>query len=251
MDVIPQLSEGEQRALIESLARQRLRRFRAATTGDRDAVALYLLDAELAAHLHAAVRFAEVALREALHRSLTAVYGERWFQTQRGLLDKKVDAAFGEAEATVGVGAPGGKIIAQVMLGTWVNLLGKGDEKLDGTRAHYVRDLWEPALKHGLSKPRKDVARLAQRMNWARNRISHCEPVVFGLPMPGLGAPGLQVRKSPELILVDIQEILRLTAPGFSTWLDRWTVTRRLCTERLAQQALDHIARAGSIQLER
>ncbi|QHF25728.1 hypothetical protein GTU73_18170 [Rathayibacter sp. VKM Ac-2804] len=69
--------------------------------------------------------------------------------------------------------------------------------------------------------------------------------------MPGLGAPGLQVRKSPELILVDIQEILRLTAPGFSTWLDRWTVTRRLCTERLAVQALDHIARDGSIQLER
>ncbi|QHC61582.1 hypothetical protein GSU69_01930 [Rathayibacter festucae] len=249
--MIPQLSEVEQRALIESLARQRLRRFRAATTGDRDAVALYLLDAELAAHLHAAVRFAEVALRETVHRALSAAYGERWFQTQRGLLDRRVVAAFTEAEGSVGDGAPAGKIIAQVMLGTWVNLLGKGDEKLDGTRAYYVRDLWEPALKQGLSEPRRDVARLAQRINWARNRISHCEPVVFGLPMPGLGGPGHQVRRSPRLILLDTQELLRITAPGFSTWLDRWTVTVSLCTARLALRALDHIEQDRSIRLER
>ncbi|QHC56805.1 Abi family protein [Rathayibacter tanaceti] len=84
--MIPQLSPAEQAALIHSLAKQRLRRFRAATAGDRDAIALYLLDSELAANLHAAVRFAEVALREAIHRSLAATYGERWFQTHRNRL---------------------------------------------------------------------------------------------------------------------------------------------------------------------
>ncbi|MDQ0574306.1 hypothetical protein [Agromyces albus] len=248
--MIPQLTPVEQTALINSLAKQRLRRFRSATTGDRDAIALYLIDAELAANLHAGVRFAEVALRETIHRSLTSQYGERWFQDHRNLLDETADAAFTDAEAAVGVQAPAGKIIAQVMLGTWVNLLGKGDDKIDGSRAYYVKDLWEPALKHGFSEPRKDVARLAQRINWARNRISHCEPVVFGLPMPGLGAAGIQVRRSPALIFADVQALLQFTTSNFATWLDRWETTHTLCTHVLVTKALDHIAEDETIQLE-
>jgi hypothetical protein len=249
--VIPQLHPVEQTALIQSLAKQRLRRFRAATAGDRDAIALYLIDAELAANLHAGVRFTEVALRETIHRALASQYGERWFQDQRELLDETAEEAFSDAEAAVGVNAPSGKIIAQVMLGTWVNLLGRGDKKVDGSRAYYVRDLWEPALKLGLSAPRRDVAQLAQRVNWARNRISHCEPVVFGFPMPGLGTDGIQVRRSPALIFADVQKLLRFTTSNFAGWLDRWETTHGLCAHGLVERALDHIAADRTIQLER
>jgi len=150
---MPQLTPVEQAALIESLARQRLRRFRAATNGERDAIALYLLDAELAANLHAAVRFAEVALRE--------------------------------------------------------------------------------------------------RINWARNRISHCEPVVFGLPMPGLGTGRIRVRRSPALMFADVRTLLQLTTSDFAGWLDRWDVTHTLCGHNLVQRALDHIALDRTIRLER
>ncbi|KZX20213.1 hypothetical protein EV639_11464 [Rathayibacter tanaceti] len=163
----------------------------------------------------------------------------------------KANEAFANAEGAVGIGAPAGKIVAQVMLGTWVNLLGKGGERFDGTRSSYVADLWEPALKQCFSAPRKDVARLAQRMNWARNRISHCEPVVFGLPMPGLGTPVIQVRRAPQLIFEDTQELLRVVSPLLASWLDRWGGTRALCAHRLALRALDHIAQDATIQLDR
>ncbi len=237
--------------MIRSLAKQRLRRFRAASSGERAAMSLYVLDSELAAHLHAAVRLAEVTLREGIHRALAAHYGDDWFELRHDLLDASGRRAFDRAALISGLRAPPGKIIANVMLGTWVNLLGAGENREDGSSVSYARVLWEPALKSVFPLPRREIARIAQRVNWARNRISHCEPVVFGFPMPGLGDGTAQVRRSPGLILEDVRALVSAVAPNLAPWLARWHETEELLASPLLIDALDYISRDPGVRLER
>lgn len=250
--VIPQPTLDEQRALIRSLAPQRLRRFRAATTGDRAAIALYLLDSQIASHLHATVRMVEVALREHLHRAMTAAFDERWFLSQRELFDEDLCEKIDEALEKVGERAPAGKVVAQLMLGTWVSLLGRGDRKIDGTKARFDLSIWEPALQVGFNGiERKSLHRAAMSLNWARNRINHCEPVVFGFPQPGLGAPGVQLRRAPFLVLEDARTFSSYLDTDLEQWLRRWTEIDILLENPLARTALDHIAKEESVELQR
>lgn len=135
----------------------------------------------------------------------------RWFVEQTHLLDEDVSGQVDTALRKVGRNAPDGKVVAQLMLGTWVALLGRGGSRADGTRARYVADLWGSAISAAFpASSRGDVHRLAMRLNWARNRINHCEPVVFGFPQPGLGRPGVQVRRSPVRVLEDARILTTL-----------------------------------------
>lgn len=248
--VIPQPGLAEQHALIASLAPPRLQRFRAVFGGrDRDAVALYLLDAELASHLHAALRFVEVALREAMHRALARRYGRRWFDTHAHLLDEPTRRQIGEATRVVGPRAPEGKVVAQLMLGTWVRLLDRGGTLASGGRADYERDLWRPALSTAFTTPggggptRQQAHALAQRVNWARNRINHCEPVVFGFPQPGQsGHAGTQVRRSPVLLLRDLHGLLGHLDTDLADWLRSWGDLNTLVAHPHIQLSLAHAA---------
>jgi hypothetical protein len=242
----------EQRVLISSLAPVRFRRFRSAVGGaDRAATELYLLDAQIASHLHATVRFVEIALRERIHRALTAAFGERWFDTQRELFDEDVLEQLDDALERVGTRAPAGKVVAQLMLGTWVSLLGRGDRKPDGTKASYSTTLWDPALQPAFpTRTRRDVHRLALRLNWARNRINHCEPVVFGFPQPGMGEPGVQVRRSPHLILQDARDLTGYLDENLGEWLNRWSEIDTLVRDPRAAVALAYVASEADVVLE-
>jgi len=250
--MIPQPRLSEQQALAVSLAKPRFRRFRAVARGsDREAVRLYVLDAEIASELHAAVRIAEVALREHIHRALTATYGEHWFRTHSHFFDERTLESFNEVIDKFDSRAAPGKIVAQVMFGTWVSLLGKGAKKPDGTRANYKRDLWTPSLDSRFNIGRSELHALAMRVNWARNRISHCEPVVLGLPMPGLGGPNTQIRRSPAVIFQDIRELAGLVNPSLSDWLGNWSDAQTLFLNPLAQTALDDADRDPKVTLIR
>ena len=173
--MIPPPTLHEQKSLIESLAPVRLRRFRAATSGDRAAVRLYLLDSEISSHMHATVRVIEVALREHLHRALTAAFDERWFVSQRGLFDEDLAEKIDSVLAEVGEKAPAGKVVAQLMFGSWASLLGRGGSKADGTSARYVQTIWDPVLSDAFDGvTRKELRRAAMSLNWARNRSVEC-----------------------------------------------------------------------------
>lgn len=251
--VIPQPTLEEQRVLVRSLAPVRLRRFRSAVGGaERAAVELYLLDAQMASHLHATVRFVEVALREHIHRALTAVFGERWFVTERDRFDEDVLEQLGEAIEKVGQRAPAGGVVAQLMFGTWVSLLGRGGRRPDGAKAAFASTVWQPALQQAFPRStRRDVHRLAMRLNWARNRINHCEPVVFGFPQPGTGQDGMQIRRSPRLVLEDARELAEHLDSDLSDWLRRWNAVTALVGDPRAAAALDHVASDPHVALER
>ena len=248
--MIVQPTLDQQRALIKSLATARLSRFRAVYGGkDRDAVALYLLDAELTSHLHATFRTVEVVIREAMHRGLLQRYGPRWFDNQR-ILDKGTTDAICDAKRKNNLGkyAPPGKVVAQVMLGTWVGLLDRGSTLVGGGRADYERNLWDPVLINvfsagGQAPVRQDVHTLALRLNWARNRVNHCEPVVFGFPQRGqTGTKGTQIRRSPSRLLKDAHDLLHLVDPDLAVWLRGWTVVHSLAGDSRVDFALDHVA---------
>ena len=252
--MISQPTLDDQNALIRSLAPARLRRFRAATSGDRAAISLYLLDSQISSHMHASVRVIEVALREHLHRALTAAFDERWYISQRDLFDEDLCEKIDDVLDDVGEGAPAGKVVAQLMFGAWTSLLGRGATKEDGTSAKYITTIWEPALIDAFAHTtvtRKKLRSTAMSLNWARNRISHCEPVVFGFPQPGLGEKGVQVRRSPHLVLEDARAFAAYLDPELSAWLRRWTEIDQLLADPLLYSALDHIEKEEAVLLQR
>lgn len=251
--MIPAPTLAEQRALVRALAPARLRRFRRAVDGsERMAVELIVVDALLASHLHAAVRLAEVLIRERIHRTLTVSHGPRWFDPGTIDFDTDVRARLDAVLRRFGVGAPPDKVVAELMFGTWVAMLGRGGRRPDGTRAHHVRDVWERSLRAGFSDgSRARVHRLALRLNWARNRINHCEPVVFGFPQPGIGDHGEQVRRTPSAVLDDVREIIELLDEDLGPWLDRWDELDALLEHPLAMRAMALVERDDRVVLER
>lgn len=241
--MITQPSLSAQHALIASLAADRFQKFRAATGGaDRAATRLYLLDAEIASHLHFLLRFVEIALREHMHQALQKVFGERWFDVTFERFDLGTQEQFTAAQGRAGQGAPTGRIIAQVMLGTWLRLLSKGERLSDGRKARYHATIWEPALQAAfLGSSRSDVYRRVQTVNWARNRINHCEPVVFGFPQPGLAGPQHQLRKSPQRVLTEVRGLIQILSPELSRWSNDWNDLDGLLGDPLVEQALSLI----------
>jgi len=251
--VIPTPTISEQRILLGATAPARLQRFRRAVGGgDRAAVELYLLDARIASHLHATVRLVETALREHLHRAFADQHGDRWFIAIRSSLDVEVRDQIDKAMSTVGERAPAGKVVAQLMLGTWVSLLGRGGRTPDGSRAAYPSTLWEPTLSATFSEStRSDVHRLAMRLSWARNRIHHCEPVVFGFPQPGVAGQGRQLRRSPRLIREDARELTSRFNPRLGAWLASWNEADPYLAHPLADAALTLMAGDPRVSIER
>ena len=183
---------------------------------------------------------------------MTSAFDERWFASQRHRFDEDLCEKVDEALEKVGESAPAGKVVAQLMLGTWVSLLGRGDRKDDGTKARFQTSIWEPALQAAFDGiERKTLHRAAMSLNWARNRINHCEPVIFGFAQPGLGTPGVQLRRAPHLVLEDARTFASYLDADLEQWLRRWTEIDTLLDDALVRTALDHIAEEKSVHLQR
>lgn len=227
--MIPQPDLAQQVSLIKGLSNARLAKFRAVFGGrDREAIELYLIDTELVSALHGVVRTVEVALRERMHTAIAAVYGPRWFDSQSAYFDRRTLSMISEAKEKLGRQPASGKIVAQLMLGAWTSLLDRGGSLAQGGRADYESHLWKPALEvafsaNGLVPTRAEVHSLAQSINWARNRINHCEPVVFGFPQRGhSGTARVQDRHSPARVLDDMRKMMGYIDLPLQSWLKQW-----------------------------
>jgi len=247
-------------ALLASLAAERLRRFRQAIPDGRhsDVVRLYVLDCQLAEQYQALFRAVEILLRETIHRTLANTFGSRWFAESsfRSILDPLTVAAIDKAivEVTVGRRAPSaGMVVAEIMLGTWVKLLAKGP----GGR--HETGIWIPALSSafqgGMTPPerrgRADVYAPAQRFLWARNRVNHCEPVVFGFPLPGqMTADGKHRRLTPRQLLDDVRTLATMMDVAVGSWMASWVDADTLLADPLAGNALAFMDRQPRISLE-
>lgn len=162
----------------------------------------YLWCQELALSLFNDIAALEVSMRSAMARELCNAFGNRWYESHE-LFDD--DAAKSLATAWNQNGLEGlrtagsvhldvieGKLVAGLMFGFWVQILGKGSfAGRHPLRQRRIYDtlLWRPALARAFpfAPSRSETQRAAQIVRATRNRIAHHEHIAWGIPLAGQG----------------------------------------------------------------
>jgi hypothetical protein len=219
---------------------------------------LYLLDTELSTGYYRLFRTAEVLLRETIHRGLAAEFGPAWFRDTalRTVLDPRTITVLDDADhaaSTARRPATPGAVVQQLTLGTWVKFLTRGP------RGRYQAHIWNRALQPafqagssiGVTRGRAEVHELAQHLLWARNRIGHCQPVIFGFPLVGqLTSNGQHRRLTPHQLLDDTRALIGFINEPVGQWVDTWNDIDTMLTDPLAAQALAFMDRQPRIIME-
>lgn len=148
---------------------------------------LYTWNTAVSAAFYGPLQGLEIALRNAMHRQLSATYGPDWYDSPRCGLDTGALNRIAGAKADLereGYMVDPPHVVAALAFGFWVSLLGRGGHRTGaGTaRANYEMTLWRPALHRAfphIRKRRADVRRPLDYLRTFRNRIAHHEPI-FG-----------------------------------------------------------------------
>ncbi|MHA0290203.1 hypothetical protein ACXYX3_27685 (plasmid) [Mycobacterium sp. C3-094] len=240
----------EQTRQIEAFtSTERLRRYRAVVGGHREkAVALYLDDAALASHLHAHLRLVEVILREQLHRALTSTYGHRWYITHTHMFGGNSPGMLTTARDSLGPGKwqNPGFVVAELMLGFWAGLL---QSPTGGHHQQLWSDAFESAFNARTDLPawtQHDAMLVCKRLNWARNRVNHCESVIFGFPQKGM-VQRKQLRLPPSMIAEDCRRVIDRFDSHLSDWMSAAPAVGDLLAQSNIQQAWAHMSAATGI----
>lgn len=189
------------------LAVPRIATYVVACQGDLDrALLLYRWNALLAGALWETLGHGEVLLRNAIHDALTTRHGMRgnagfWFDDVDRELDRRareeIITARRRARRSAGVGAPPGKIVAELPFGFWRYLLAR----------RYSATLW-PAIRHAFPHlPGRDRVQLEEpvmRLHQVRNRIAHHEPLI---------------REDVRARVADLEAVLDAIDPALRAWV--------------------------------
>lgn len=165
-------------ALEASLSVERLASYLNRTGQDKErALHLYVWNTEVSAALYAPLQGLEVALRNAMHRELTGVYGATWFDNQATRLAvgevRRVSQAKDSLARSRHAIVPA-RMVPELSFGFWVSLLGRGPQ------GRYENGIWRRALYHAFPNAklkRKDAHNPLDRLRTLRNRIAHHEPI--------------------------------------------------------------------------
>ena len=162
-----------------------------------DPVTLYRWNAQLSLALFDDLGTVEVAMRSAMADSLSHKYGLHWYRNTALLDDESlnlVQKAWSQGRLgslSVGPDVIHGKLVATLMFGFWVKILGRGGYQGTGNarqRRIYDTLLWKPALHNAFPQvhvtERARVERAARNVQVIRNRIAHHEHI-WGVPLPG------------------------------------------------------------------
>ena len=199
----------------QAVSTPRFATYRNGATNDEHAWALYRWNIELVASLAPLACDLEVTLRNAVHGQLANYFGrDDWWASTRLVLDDITADTLSEvvkkhqkkiARGTVGAG----RVVADLMLGTWVMLLGRGGTSSLGRAIDYDANLWRPALRFafatGSTTPtgrvrrptREAVHSCAANFQKLRNRAAHHEPIMNGIRSPGT---------TTQIALIDVWE---------------------------------------------
>ena len=173
-------------ALVASLSPERIATYMAAAGGDREkAMRLYTWNTAVSAAFYGPLQGLEVALRNAMHRMLTARFGPAWYDNpacrfDRGALNR-IAAAKDDVRRDGHVVDPP-HLVAALSFGFWVSILGAGGQGPydDPGRRNYEMTLWRPCLYRafpGVKMKRGGVHRRLDYLRTFRNRIAHHEPI--------------------------------------------------------------------------
>ncbi len=166
-------------ALEALISEQRLKTYDRLFNGNRaKAIEYYQLNIKIAQSLYPLLLYAEVSLRNMIHRSCMVHFKtDQWFQfcqqeeqlTKWDLVKKRIGENFHKPSTD--------KIIAELTFGFWCSLLNKRN----------ARYFWKP-LQHafpnlGSSVKREKLASTINQIRKFRNRIFHYEPICNDLNM--------------------------------------------------------------------
>ncbi|WP_199731975.1 hypothetical protein [Cellulomonas triticagri] len=222
-------------ALDRAISPDRFGTYLRAAAGDHGrALDLYVWDRDLAAAVLADIAIVEVALRNALNGALTAEHGDEWYLHDIGLDERsraKLAAAWRRLPTR---DRTPGRIVAQLMLGFWVELLDAGG--VVGSRppqqwpVSYEERLWRPCLAAAFPGGRHEAAAAGARFTRAwthghalvvqalRSRAAHHEPLVTGIPLPGRGQSA-RPRVSVEEGISTCALLLRMVDRDLAEWV--------------------------------
>jgi hypothetical protein len=203
-------------AISATLSPVRLQRFAVVGGNVPEALRLYRWNAQVASAYWTPLHFLEVAVRNAVHDSLSASLGTvRWFEDpavpgngapwlydfEREAVAKAIDKVFDPVTAD--------KVVAELHFGFWVGLLsGRYVASEGGTDYHSF--VW---VKGGVSSrfngaKRRDVHKRLDRLRRFRNRVAHHEHLMG---------------ENLDVISSDIDSILRTLCPSTATWVRAMT----------------------------
>ncbi len=164
--------------LETALSAERTQTYLVEAGNDRTrALRLYTWNTAVSAAFYGPLQGLEVALRNAIHRELTARYGAAWHDAAGPGFDhvarERLEAAKRDLQRQkLPVDPP--HLVAVLSFGFWVSLLGRN-------KADYEMTLWRPALRrafpHASSLNMKNAHRRLNYLRKLRNRIAHHEPV--------------------------------------------------------------------------
>ena len=206
--------------------------YRAVARGDDHAWELYRWNTELAAALAPLTVDLEVTLRNTIHRQLCSHFGrDDWWSSNDLILDddtyEVLVAALEKHRKAMSKGTlTPSRVVADLMFGVWVMLLGRGGVSTLGRTADYETKLWGTTLWLGFDLGTRDPKGRARRPSSddvhtraatyqrLRNRAAHHEPLFVGVHRPGAQ------RSSPRVPLIDIWhegvELLSWMAPNLA-----------------------------------
>lgn len=142
---------------------------------------LYALNTQLSESLYTPLQMLEIALRNSIHRVLTASYSEYWFDNSQVISNSRQQADIQNVKQTLrrnNLNQNPADIIASLTFGFWGTMLNRNYESL------WRSDLHKIAIKdNGRRFARRNLADPISRIRKLRNRIAHHEPIIhWNLP---------------------------------------------------------------------
>lgn len=185
----------------------------------------------------------EVAMRSAMARELAARYGLRWYE-DKSILDSETFALIEQAKERTRLDSlpddPAlrhGKLVASLMFGFWVKLLGRGGfmtTEAAVERRIYDTVIWKKAVRrafpHVGDVERQRVETAARYCQALRNRIAHHEHIIWGVPIAGSkSADGAALRLSLARAHEAVVQLAGFMDPELAAWLAQYSeVSTRL-----------------------
>ncbi len=192
----------------------RLQKYMAAVGHDRArATELYCWNVTLSGAFFGPIGVMEVVLRNALHNRLSAVFGPQWYDSAAfQAIDPRFQQQIQKVKDDIvssGRDVITPRIVAELSLGFWVNLLRPGRGGI------YQHALWGPALSRAFPRgtKRSQVSDKLFPILKFRNRVAHHEPIFA---------------KKPAQRYQDILDIVGLLAAPLVPWIEHHSRVRTI-----------------------
>jgi len=200
-----------------------------------DGIKLYRWASSVALAVFDDLGHVEVAMRSAMARELAGRYGLQWYENKELLDQDTIDLIETARDRTRLDGLRDdpqlrhGKLVASLMFGFWVKLLGRGGYiEVDGSpqRRIYDTHVWKKAVRRAFpfvgDLDRQRVETVARHVQALRNRIAHHEHIIWGVPIAGAQAPdGSALRLPLKDAHAAVIELAGFLDEDLASWLSQ------------------------------